>query len=81
MRPQVIFTELRDRDPRMLMWVEVMAHISGGRAKVKFEAAFFCWLQDQILMIKDYSYAGTYFRGDLDLPLPPGAQWGYIGKK
>ena len=77
----MVFIELRDRDPHMLMWVEVMAHIGGGRAKVKFEAAFFCWLRDQILMIKDYAYAGTYFRGDLDLPLPPGAQWGDIGMK
>ena len=44
MRPQVIFTELRARDPRMLRWVEIMARTGGGRAKVKFEAAFFRWL-------------------------------------
>ena len=48
---------------------------------MEFEVAFFLWLRDQILMIKDFSYAGTDFRGDLDLPLPPGAQWGDIGKK
>ena len=80
MRPQVIFTELRDIDPCMLSWVEIMAHIGGGRAKVKFEVAFFHFLCDQILMIEDYAYAGTDFIGDLDLPLPPGAQWGDIGK-
>ena len=44
MRPQVIFTELRARDPRMVSWVDIMACIGGGGAKVKFEAAFFCWL-------------------------------------
>ena len=65
----------------MVRWVEVMAHIGGGRAKVKFEAAFFRWLRDQILMIEDYAYTRTDFRGDPDLPLPPGAQWGDIGKK
>ena len=36
---------------------------------------------DQMLMVKDYAYAGTYFIGDSDLPLPPGGQWGDIGKK
>ena len=57
-----------------------MARTGGGKAKVKFEAAFFCQLRDQILMIEDYAYAGKDFRGDPDLPLPPGAQWGDIGK-
>ena len=32
-------------------------------------------------MVKDYAYAGTDFRGDPDLPLPPGRQWGDMGKK
>ena len=58
-----------------------MACTGGGKAKVKFEASFFHWLCDQILMIEDYAYAGTDFRGNPDLPLPPGAQWGDIGKK
>ena len=44
MRPQVIFIHLRVRAPRMLRWVKIMAHIGGGRAKVKFEATFFRWL-------------------------------------
>ena len=26
MRPQVVFRSLRERDPRMLRWVQVMAH-------------------------------------------------------
>ena len=60
---------------------EIMARTGGGRAKVKFEAAFFRWLRDQILMIEDHAYAVTNFRGDADLPLPPHAQWGGIGKK
>ena len=32
-------------------------------------------------MVEDYAYAGTYFTGDPDLPLPLGGQWGDIGKK
>ena len=81
MRPQVIFTELRARDSHMLRWVETMAGTGGGKAKVKFEVTFFRWLRDWILMIEDYAYAGKDFRGDPDLPLPLGSQWGDIGKK
>ena len=58
-----------------------MAHTGVGRGKVKFQAPFFHWLNDQILMIEDYAYTGTDFRGDPDLRLPPGAQWRDIGKK
>ena len=58
-----------------------MAHTGVGRGRVKFGDPFFRWLWDQMLMVEDYSYAGTYFTGDLDLPLPPGGKWGDIGKK
>ena len=53
----------------MLWWVEIMACTGVGEAKVKFEALFFRLLSDQILMIEDYAYAWTDFRGDPDLPL------------
>ena len=58
-----------------------MACIGGGRGNVKFGDPFLRWLRDQLLLVEDYAYAGTDFRGDPDLPLPPGAQWGDIGKK
>ena len=32
-------------------------------------------------MVGYYDYVGTEFTGDPDLPLPPGVQWGDIGKK
>ena len=32
-------------------------------------------------MVEDYAYVGTNFSGDPDIPLPPGGQWGDIGKK
>ena len=81
MRPQVVFTELRARDPRMQRWVQIMSRTGEGRGKVNFSDPFFKWLQDQILMVEDYAYASTEFTGDLDLPLPPSEQWSDIGKK
>ena len=65
----------------MLRWVYIMAHTGVGRGKVKFDDPFFRWLRDHLLMVEDYAYAGTKFSGDPDLPLPPGGQWGDIGKK
>ena len=32
-------------------------------------------------MIKDYTYVGTEFRGDTNLDLLEGEQWGDLGKK
>ena len=58
-----------------------MARTGVGRGKVKFGDPFFRWLRDQILMVEDYAYASTDFSKDLDLLLPPGGQWGDIGKK
>ena len=81
MRPQMVFTEMRARDPRMLRWVQIMACTRAYRGEVKFSDPFFRWLRDQILIMEDYAYAGTNFNEDPDLPLPPGGQWGDIGKK
>ena len=47
-----------------------MAHPGGGGIKVKYEVAFFHQLDDQIIMIKDYAYAGTTFQADPNLSLP-----------
>ena len=58
-----------------------MACTGVGRGRVKFDDPFFRWLQYRILMVEDYAYAGTDFIEDPDLPLPPGEQWGNIGKK
>ena len=58
-----------------------MAHTGAGGGKLKFGDPFFRLLRNQILMVEDYAYVGTDFHGDIDLPLPPGSQWGDIGKK
>jgi hypothetical protein len=34
----------------------------------------------QVIALDDYPYAGIDFRGDPDMPLPPGAAYGDIGK-
>ena len=49
-----------------------MARTGAGRGRVKFGDPFFRSLQDQMLMVEDYAYAGIDFTGDPDLPLPPG---------
>ena len=64
----------------MFHWVEFMSHHGGGGSKVKYENAFFCWLDEQLLMMEDYTYVGTVFMGDPDLDLPAAVQWGNIGK-
>ena len=48
---------------------------------MKFDDPFFRWIQDQILMVEDYAYAGMDFIRDPDLRIPLGGQWGDIGKK
>ena len=73
--------KLRARDPCMLWWVEIMDRTNGDGSKVKYGSVFFHWLDDQLLMVEEYVYAGTDFRGDPDLPLPVGSQWGDIAKK
>jgi hypothetical protein len=34
-----------------------------------------------VIDLEDYPYAGIKFRGDLDMPLPPGSAYGDIGMK
>ena len=57
-----------------------MARTSGSGDKVKYGSSFFHCFDDQILMVEGYAYAFTDYRGDLDLPLLVGAQWGDIVK-
>jgi hypothetical protein len=54
-------------------------HVTGPI--VRYNDIFFDWLRPQMLMVDDYAYASLEFRGDLDLVLPEGSQWGYLGKK
>ena len=73
LRLQVDFNELRADNPCMVHWVEVMARHGDGGSKVKYGSAFFRWLDDQLLMIEDYTYARTDIKGGPDLAQPAGA--------
>ena len=57
-----------------------MYRMGGGPVHQAFNEDFFLWLRCQIICIDDYAYAGVDFRGDPDMPLPEGAQFGDIGK-
>jgi len=39
---------------------------------MRYPPQFFAWLERKLLMVDDYAYPGTNFKGDLDLPLPLG---------
>jgi hypothetical protein len=68
------------QDPQMKRWVYLMAG-HGGIPIVKYYQDLFEWLRDQLIMVEDYAYVRTDFRGDLDLALPEASQWGETGKK
>ena len=75
MRHLVSWRVLDVEHPRVIRWVNVMAHHGGGGLKVTYGSVFFHWQRIQLLMIEDYAYEGTYFRNDLELPLPKGEKW------
>ena len=69
------------REPQMRRWVEIMARHGGGHVYT-YPAAFFHWVERQIICIDDYAYAGSDFRNDPDMVLPPGGRWDIdLGKK
>jgi hypothetical protein len=64
----------------MKRWVDLMARHDSVPI-VKYDNIFFQWLRNQLLMVEDYAYAKMNFRGDPNLSLPEGSQWGDIGEK
>ena len=69
------------RDLAQWNWVDAMRRMGGGRVANPYPADFFPWWRRQIVSIDDYPYAGIYFRGETDMPLPPGSAYGDIGNK
>jgi hypothetical protein len=54
--------------------------LGGGRVPTPYNDEFFhCWRR-QIITIDEYPYEGIDYRGDHDMPLPPGFSFGEIGK-
>ena len=58
-----------------------MRRLGRGRVANPYPPDFFPWWWRQIITIDDYPYAGIDFRGDPDMPLPPGATYGDIGNE
>ena len=80
MQPQHVTLDISSpRDPRMERYVELMGW-NACQSTVVFSASFFNCFWRQIVAIDEYAYAGVDFRGDPNLVLPEGAQWGAIDK-
>ena len=81
MSPRVEITPHGQRDPTMSWWIDVMRWLGGGRVPTPYNDEFFFWWCRQVIAIEDYAYVRIDYRGDLDIPLPPGFTYGDIGKK
>jgi hypothetical protein len=58
----------------MLKWSGLISRLGGGR-QPHFIDDFFSRLDQEILLVDDYGYAGIYFRHDLDLALLDDEDW------
>jgi hypothetical protein len=63
----------------MVQWTEMMRWQGGGRVPTPYNDDFFHWWRRQIISLDDYPYAGIDFKGDPDMPLPPGTTYRDIG--
>jgi hypothetical protein len=66
-------------DPAMARWTEVMRWKGGGRVPTPYNDDLFLWWIRQVIALDDYPYEGIDFRGDTDMPLPPGSTYKNIG--
>ena len=81
MRPWVAIPSFTARDLTMLKWLGLLTSLGGGR-QPHFLEDFFSHLDQDMLMVDDYGYAGIDFRNDPDLVLPAGKDWdASLGKK
>jgi len=58
----------------MARWAVLMPGGGGGQ-QMSWKPMFFIWLCHQLIIVEDWTYAGTNFTRDLDLPLPEGEDW------
>jgi hypothetical protein len=79
--PRVDITPHGLHDPTMSWWTNVMRRIGGGRVSIPYNDEFFLWWHRQIIAIEDYPYRGINYRGDPDMPFPPGYAYNDICKK
>ena len=81
LRPIVDIPPHGVQDSTQQRWENVMCRLGGGRVANPYPADFFPWWWPHIIAIDDYPYAGIDFQGDPNMPLPPGAAYGDIGKE
>ena len=74
MRLWVVVPSFTARDPAMLKWSSLLVRLGGGR-QPHFSEDFFSCLDQDILVVDDYGYAGIDFRHDPDFVLPEGEDW------
>ena len=74
MRPWAAMPSFTARDPTMLKWSGLLVQLGGGHQS-HFGEDFFSRLDQDILVVDDYGYAGIDFRHDPDLVLPEGEDW------
>lgn len=81
MRPWATMPSFSTKDPAMLKSLGLLVRLGGGH-QPHFSEDFFSRLDQEILVIDDYGYAGIDFRNDPDLVLPEGDDWDVaLGKK
>ena len=81
MRPWATVPSFTARDPAMLKWSGLLVRLGGNR-QPHFSEDFFSRLDQELLVVDDYRYAGIDFHNDSDLVLPEGDEWDVaLGKK
>lgn len=81
MRPWATIPSFTATDSAMLKWSSLLVRLGGGQ-QPHFSKDFFCCLDQELLVIDDYGYAGIDFCNGPDLVLPEGDDWdSTLGKK
>jgi len=55
-------------------------HGGGEGPMIQYTPDLFGWMENQIIMIEDFSYAGMDYTDDPNMPLLDAMQWGDLGK-
>jgi hypothetical protein len=80
LRPHHPIRAAGPREPRMRRWGEFMARGGGGVVNNVYREDFFAHWDQLPIQVEDFPYEGMDYRGDPELPLPAGQEWGPKGK-
>ena len=77
MIPTIPLPVFSPRQPILSRWGEIFLHQGGGGSvQSVYDDDFYLWWERQLLALEHFPYAGMDFRGDNDLVLLPGGEWG-----